>query len=426
MKSPTSFRPAIRALLVASLFSSLVFGQAKPGGGQTGGGQAGGGQSGGGPTGGLPGGTGSRPTPTDPNQIPQQRVPSTGIPDQQRVVFLSGRVMMDDGTPPPEPVLIERVCMGTNRPEGRTDAKGRFHIQLGQSNADMLSDASFGGVDDGVNRRNSDMLGGANVQRTGVAERDLNNCEVRAVLAGFRSDTVSLAGRRALDNPDVGTIVLHHLAKAEGFTFSATSAMAPKDAKKAYEKGTEQLKKGKVEAAEKELSKATDLYPKYAAAWYALGLACQSENKIAEAKHAYSQAVAADAKFVSPYTQMARIAIAEKKWKEAADYSEALLRLNPYVVDGQFLAAVANYNLHQLDPALEHAREAAKLDAERRNTKINHLLGVILAEKQDYKGAAENMRIYLRANPDASDAMMVRQQLNQIEQRAGVAQTAQP
>ncbi len=405
-----------------------MFGQAKgggqTGGGQTGGGQTGGGQTGGGQTGvGSTPGTGTRPTtPTDPTQIPQQRLPGSSFPDQQRTVFISGRVMMDDGTAPPEPVVIERQCAGTNRPEGHTDAKGRFHVQLGQNNVDMLSDASFGSVDSS-GRRSTDMQGmGNGSQAGGISERDLNGCEIRAVLAGFRSDTISLAGRRSLDNPDVGTLVLHRLSKAEGFTFSATSGMAPKDAKKAYEKGHDELKKGKLEAAEKQFSKATDLYPKYAAAWFELGLACQSQNKIEEAKHAYNQALAADAKFVNPYTEMARIAIFEKKWKEAADYSDALIRLNPYVANGQFFAAVANYNMHKLEPALEHAREAAKLDAAHRNPKINHLLGVILAEKQDYKGAAENMRIYLRANPDASDAMLVKQQLSQIEQRAGVAQ----
>jgi len=245
-------------------------------------------------------------------------------------------------------------------------------------------------------------------------------------MAGFRSDTVSLTGRRALDNPDVGTIVLHRLSKAEGFTFSATSGMAPKDAKKAYEKGHESLKKEKFDAAEKELTKATDLYPKYAAAWFELGLANLKQQKLEEAKHAFSQSIAADPKFVSPYGQLARIAIAEKKWDDALNYSDKVVKLNPYIADGQFYSAVANFNPHKTDAALEPAQEAAKIDTSHRNPKINHLLGVILAEKQDYKGAAENMRIYLQSNPDASDAMLVKQQLNQIEQRAGDGATAQP
>jgi hypothetical protein len=68
---------------------------------------------------------------------------------------------------------------------------------------------------------------------------DLIGCEIRAALPGFRSDLVNLIGRRSFDNPDVGTIVLHRLGNVEGTTISVTSLRAPKDARKAFEKGTE-------------------------------------------------------------------------------------------------------------------------------------------------------------------------------------------
>ena len=63
------------------------------------------------------------------------------------------------------------------------------------------------------------------------------NCELRANVAGFTSDTIDLFNRRTADNMDVGTIVLHRLAGVEGTSISVTSMMAPKAAKKAYEQG---------------------------------------------------------------------------------------------------------------------------------------------------------------------------------------------
>ena len=102
-------------------------------------------------------------------------------------------------------------------------------------------------------------------------------------LAGFRSEAVNLAGRRALDNPDVGTIVLRRLAKVEGFTFSGTTAFAPKDAKKAYEKGQQAAKKKKWPEAEENLQKAVENYPKFAAAWYELGSVYQQQSKLPQA-----------------------------------------------------------------------------------------------------------------------------------------------
>ena len=61
--------------------------------------------------------------------------------------------------------------------------------------------------------------------------------------AGYRSDVISLAGRRNLDDPNVGTIMLHSMVHFEGLTTSATSALAPKEARKAFEKGLDAKKK---------------------------------------------------------------------------------------------------------------------------------------------------------------------------------------
>ena len=42
----------------------------------------------------------------------------------ERVVFFSGNVLLEDGTPPPETVRIERVCAGRTSPnlDGREGA----------------------------------------------------------------------------------------------------------------------------------------------------------------------------------------------------------------------------------------------------------------------------------------------------------------
>lgn len=48
-------------------------------------------------------------------------------------------------------------------------------------------------------------------------------------------EQIHLGTRRALDNPDVGTIILHRPANVEGLTISA-SAVAAKDARKSYDK----------------------------------------------------------------------------------------------------------------------------------------------------------------------------------------------
>ncbi len=361
------------------------------------------------------------PSPFPGQRDPRQQMPTQQprdtmqIPDMQRPIFLSGKVVLEDGTPPPDSVTIERVCNGVVRPEAYTDSKGRFSFQLGQ-NMGVMPDASissasdqFGGFGD-LARQNSPGRG------RGISERDLMGCELRASLAGFRSEVVSLSGRRVMDNPEVGTIILRRLSKAEGFTFSATSAMAPKDARKAFDKGKDAVRKQKWADAQKELDKAVQIYPKYATAWFELGMVHERQNNVEAARKAYAAALAADAKYVNPYLQLAQISARERKWQEVADTTERVVRLNPFDFPrAYFFNSVANLNLQRIDAAEKSAREALKLDTEHRIPKISHLLGVILSQKQELPEAIEHMRAYLKQAPNAEDAAQVKKQLAEME-----------
>jgi regulator of sirC expression with transglutaminase-like and TPR domain len=55
------------------------------------------------------------------------------------------------------------------------------------------------------------------------------------------------------------------------------------------------------------------------------------------------------------------------------------------------------------------------MDPQHKMPKSMEVLAVVLAQKQDFKGAAENMRAYLKAAPNAPDAEHAKQQLEEIE-----------
>jgi len=356
----------------------------------------------------TPGRPGSINNPNNPNN------PTSPFPgDVPRPIFVSGKVVLQDGTPLSEPVLIERVCNGNPHPEGYTDSKGRFSIQLGQGRVMSFADASEPPT------RGS--LGSAGITNPGggIRESALMNCDLRASLPGYRSDVVMLANHRYMDNPDVGTIVLHRMGNVEGFTTSATSALAPKDARKAFEKGLDAVKKSKPDEAQKEFEKAVETYPKYASAWFELGRVYEQRDHPEEARKAYNQALAADSKYINPYERLYLMALKEAKWQEVADTTDRVLRLNPFNFPGAYyFNAVANLQLQHLDVAEKNAREALKLDSGQRNPRINYVLGVILAQKQDFAASAECLRAYLKAAPEAKDAETVRKQLAEVEKFA--------
>ncbi|MGI8745996.1 MAG: tetratricopeptide repeat protein [Bryobacteraceae bacterium] len=371
--------------------------------------------------------TGVSPTtptnPTNPNSRSPTSLPNPNQQQQQmdtmqRPVYVSGKVMLDDGTPPPESLMMQLVCNGTPRSVGYTDSKGRFSIDLGnRNNSAVFADASeaggygpgggFGGTNT-IGQRQGGAFGG-------LSERSLMGCDLQAALPGFRSDAINLGSRHSLDNPEVGTIVLHRTANVEGLTISATSALAPKDARKAFDKGWNEIKKSKWENAEKELTKAVDTYPKYAAAWYQLGFVQQEQNNLEAARKSYAQSLAADSKFVSPYLQLAVLAARENNWKEVASDTDKLLRLNPVDFPQAWLYnSLANYHLQNWEASEKSARQGLELDKGHRLPKLDHLLGVLLAQKRDYAGAAEHMRNYLAVNPTGPDADLVRKQLAEV------------
>jgi tetratricopeptide (TPR) repeat protein len=335
-------------------------------------------------------------------------------------LYVSGRVMLEDGTPPPESVTIERICGGTPHAEGYTDTRGYFGIQLGRNNG-VMQDASensgYGGSfgdPNGMGASSRSSVGG--LSPAGSTDMRYMNCELRAKLAGYRSQTVSLANRRAMDNPDLGVILLHRLLPTEGTTVSASSLAAPKDARKAFEKGRDAVKKKKFEDAAKNFQKATEIYPEYATAWYELGRLQAAGGAPDSARISFECAMKADPKFTAPYVELAALEILAKKWKEVASITDRAARLNSFdYPEVFFFNAVANFNLKNVDAAEKSVRQAVKLDTQHHFPQSSFLLGVILANRREYADAQEQFRTYLKLAPTASDAPTARLQLERLE-----------
>jgi hypothetical protein len=79
--------------------------------------------------------------------------------------------------------------------------------------------------------------------------------------------------------------------------------------------------------------------------------------------------------------------------------------------------AVANFQLGKFDLAEKSAREAASMDSASQNPKIQYVLAVTLANKQDFKGAAGCLRIYLKSDA-ITDRERVTKMLADIEKQA--------
>jgi tetratricopeptide (TPR) repeat protein len=336
-------------------------------------------------------------------------------------MFLTGSIATSDGTQLPTNVLVERICNASVRQQVYASPNGSFSMELGSRYKSVL-DASADGS--GPSRYGT----GSNNPEMGIPKHDLANCELRASLSGFRSNVVSLT---ALDtfagSMNVGSIVVERLEKVQGLTISAAPYRAPKDARKAYEKGLDARKNGNLVVAQQSFEKAVKIYPKFTNAWFQLGGILQTQNDKNAARAAYTQATKIDTKFLPPYLSLSYLAYDAQDWTELLNLTGHILALDPlnyarvkgYILDldsfdyaeAYFYHAVANLNLNRVEDAEKSALKAATLDVRPRFPQIHLLLAEIFARKNAMPRAISELEIYLDQAPNAANADKVRARL---------------
>jgi tetratricopeptide (TPR) repeat protein len=335
---------------------------------------------------------------------------------------------MADESPLPESVNILVVCSGRARVVTFTDRKGHFVYQSGQRQGLADPDLETPGGSANGNLRSVGQAGGgpligpsspggAGASGTGqVAGLPLLGCALKADLPGYTSSVINLDGHLGSENPNVGTLVLSRSGKGEGLAVSSTSMSAPPDARKAYDRGLDNMHKGKMADAEKDFEKAVGIYPKYANAWLDLAKLRLLAKRTEPAREAFQKALDADDKMVEAHVQLGTLAAGEHQWPDAVKHFDTALQLDP--VDFPqiwFSDAVANFNVKKFDVAEKSAREALKLDPMHGKPEEDRLLGLILASAGRFGEALEELKIYLKFAPEGPDAEQVKGQIAQIE-----------
>lgn len=347
----------------------------------------------------------------------QAIAPSRNI---SNVTFVSGSVRLEDGTPPPGAALIQRVCGSMTRDETWTDTRGRFSFQVSGGQA-LVADAS-------LDASGNTGTGKTTIQRqtgsmTGEFESadSLVGCDLRAELAGFKSDIVPLDNLGSSSNRSAGSITLHRLGNVPGLTVSATTIAAPKEAARLYERGTKEASKRHFQKARDDFAQATGIYPRYAVAWLGLGVMCEQLHDREGAIVAYTKARSADDKLVQPWERLSILADAAEDWSDSARYTAAWIQLDPVDYPNAWLLnAVANVRLNELPEAEHSAREGLRLEGANRFPRLHYVLGYILAAQSQLPEAVACFHDYLALAPDGVEAGTLRQQLPAMEQAAAV------
>lgn len=308
--------------------------------------------------------------------------------------YLIGNIQIDGNPLIWEPVPVTILCDGKTRAQTYADGKGHFKFQS-------------------TPLEGTTPVNGKDVKLTALYV----GCTVRASLAGYRSSSLVIANRSLVDNPDIGTVHLDRDEHASGTALSSTSASAPKNAVKDYEKAREDAMDQKPDKAQNDLKKAVQIYPQFAAAWYQLGK-MQRQGSPQDARDSFAKAAAADPQYLPPYEQLAELDAMQGKWQDVAKNIDHALQLDasgsPQV---WYYDALAKFNLNQRKEAEASAMKELAMDPNHVAPNTEQLLAVIEASRGDYSQALDHLRHCLTYLPAGPSADLVKQQIAQLEPR---------
>ena len=331
---------------------------------------------------------------------------------------VTGRVLMEDGSPVPDAAGVELLCNAQIRKRVKPYSNGDFMVVLGDDSSDTLdiatprnpatsSTSPYNAPSNtaGANAR----IGGGTTAGEDAGRFDLTGCELRAAMPGFQSNLIALGPRRRLDKSEVGMLVLRRTAAVDAVMISANTLAAPSRARVAFENARREAQKEKSDYAYAgaELKKALDEYPNFAAAWHLLGIMRLAQKDSAAASEAFQKAIAADPSYVEPYIELASMEVMQQRWISAVKWIEPALKLNPNIPYANYLGASVYFQLGNYDAAERSALALWTTRDVERFPMTHYILGAVKAQRGDYESAAARFRDFLATKPDAAHAQAV-------------------
>lgn len=345
---------------------------------------------------------GSKPTPTGSTPAPTAAVTSailntnrdfdTMLKTGRKGDYFVGGVKVENAVLPWDPIPVTVTCDEKVKFTTSTDPKGNFVIAF------------------------PDSLGSTTIKADAKpVVSQFVGCAVDAMLSGYDSSSLAIAQRNIADTPNLGTIMLRRESGSANASVSSTTASAPKDAAKSFEKARSEWFDNKPDRAQRDLQKTVEQYPQYAEAWYQLGKLQEAANS-PEAINSFSKAVAADPNFAPPYEHLASVAAQSGNWKVVLSATNRALELTPRgSIQIWYFHALGNFQTQKMDIAEASAKKSFSMDPLHMQTNTEQLLAVILSQRGDNAGAIEHLRNCLTYFPAGPNLELIKQQLAELE-----------
>jgi tetratricopeptide (TPR) repeat protein len=206
-----------------------------------------------------------------------------------------------------------------------------------------------------------------------------------------------------------------HRTRNRGSVTSVAEAIqnVPKDARKAFEEGVNQRKKKQHDKALASLTRAIELFPAYYQALVERGELRVNMERIAEATEDFDTAIELNKGYERALRGAGFCRLRLRKYAEAIQFFERAILIDPNVAQSHLFLGVARIVEGRNDQARSALTEALRLDRDGAVSAHIYLANLDSSEKR-YKDAADHLKAYLAARPDAPDAPRLKQREGEL------------
>lgn len=194
---------------------------------------------------------------------------------------------------------------------------------------------------------------------------------------------------------------------------AVTDLAVPAKARARYQKGMKELERKEFENSVKHFQAAIQEYPRYAAAYSALGIAYIQMRKIELAREAFEKALGLNENSAEAQLGLGLVCNDEKRYAEAEKHLLKAQQLNPADWHVHYELGRAYYGLDQLENAEKRLRLARKAHPDYGNLYL--LLANVLVLQHKYAEGLAEMEEFLKVAPNSPLAPQVREKTNLLK-----------
>jgi tetratricopeptide (TPR) repeat protein len=199
-------------------------------------------------------------------------------------------------------------------------------------------------------------------------------------------------------------------------TVSEAELNIPDRARSEFEKGAKAMGKKDLEKARLHMTRATEIYPRYAEAFNVLGVIAMNTDHPDEGRAMFERAIQADDKHPAAYVNMAKILMGEKKFAEATAMVEKSVTLNPLNAESQSLLCYFQLMEGRLEDVVATAKRIHQLPHER-FPQVHSMAAMALERLQRPRDAVEEYKLYVKEGQEGAQMERARAALASLEHK---------